>query len=129
MELFVRHQAEQGVLFDQFPQLGDIDLIFVVFDYFGLGHAAVAFSFPNAMFCNRFLSFRRLSRRTNMVKTGGTKNNANKVAPIIPPATAMASGGQKIPPQMISGRNPPIVVSVVEMICRLPTTTTSRIAS
>ena len=45
-------------------------------------------------------SARRRSRRTIIANIGGTKNNASNVAPIMPPATEMARGGQKIPPQL-----------------------------
>ncbi len=38
----------------------------------------------------------------------------------MPPAMDIAKGGQKPPPESISGKNPPIVVIVVEVVILTP---------
>lgn len=43
----------------------------------------------------------------------GTQMSDSKVVSNVPPAMAMAKGGQKPPPAMISGKKPPMVVMVV----------------
>ena len=48
----------------------------------------------------------------------GTQTRESKVVSSVPPAIAMAKGGQNPPPAMISGINPPTVVMVVELIWR-----------
>lgn len=69
------------------------------------------------------------SRRIISAKLDGTKNSARSVAPLTPPATAVANGGQKPPPLKMSGMKPTTVVMVVESTCRVARTTTSRMAS
>ena len=48
----------------------------------------------------------------------GTSTSDKTVVSKVPPATTIAKGGQKPPPAISRGKNPIIVVIVVEQMCR-----------
>ncbi len=64
------------------------------------------------------LELRELRFRSSKWRQG-TKNNANRVAPITPPAIHTAKGGQDLPPSIQRGIKPATVVKVVVITWRV----------